>query len=116
SSSTDWFIGTNWAPAGTPGSNDSVFIMSGTVIANGPITVSGLNVSGGAISLSGLSTVTILTWTAGTIQGAGTLTVPTEGSVTLGGSANKILRAQSINSFGSIVLNGSGPVLGDSGA
>jgi hypothetical protein len=113
STSTDWFNAANWTPAGVPAAGDNVFISSGTVVANAAVSLAGLSLSGGNLTLAGTTSVTNFTWTGGVLQGAGPLSVAAAGTMSIGGSAVKVLRAQSLRSHGTAIWSGTGAVVGD---
>ena len=93
--SGDWFTDANWNPAGVPAATDNVTIHSGTVTLNADATVADFTLSGG--TLTGTGTLTVngsLTWTAGTMSGAGATTAMS--GMSLGGSI-KTLDTRTLN-------------------
>lgn len=73
--SADWLIGTNWTPAGPPGTADTATVNAGNAQLNTDTTILGLTHGGGAVSGTGTLAVTgPSSWTGGTQNGAGTTT------------------------------------------
>jgi hypothetical protein len=108
---------------GTTSSNGS-FTLSGTVSSLGPITISGglltlssasalstssLNITSG--TLAGSSTLTVngsTTFSAGSINGPGTLVIPATRSMSITGGGSKFVDSRTINNSGSIVFDSIG--------
>jgi uncharacterized repeat protein (TIGR01451 family) len=115
--------GTYNVSGGTTSSNGS-FVLTGTVSGLGPVTVSGglLNLSSASAlstsdlsitsgALTGSSTLTIngsTTFSAGSINGPGTLVVPATRSMSITGGGFKIVDSRIINNSGSIIFDSIG--------
>src|SRR5262245_10608885 len=79
-SDDNWSTAENWSGDTLPGTGDTAEISSGTVILDTNVTVAGLTFSGGTITgpETGSYTLTVtdeMTWTAGSMHGAGELQI-----------------------------------------
>jgi fibronectin-binding autotransporter adhesin len=106
----------NFGTPVTMGGN--VNISSGTVNFNASATLSGPStISGGTLGGTGQATFSNLTWTGGTMSGAGGSTRVELGSVlNISGSGSKSLLYRTLNNAGTVAWSGSGTISPDYGA
>ena len=105
--SSDWYNPTNWTPQGTPGTNDTATISTGTVSVGTAGLVGTLNVSGSATvnATAGLTAVTSFDWTGGSV--AGLLTVASNATFELNDpGGNLFLYNGTLVNNGTAVWNG----------
>jgi hypothetical protein len=97
SSGGSWHDAINWTPNGVPGAGDDVFITSGTVIISSPVTISTLNFSNSILTINTTLTITnAFIWNAGTLNGSGTLELPSASNWIIQSASGKTL-TQSLN-------------------
>ena len=92
----DWTIGTNWTPAGPPGSGDIAIINAGNAALNADTTILALTQGGGTVSGSGILTVTgASTWTAGNQSGTGTSVF--DAALAISGASGKAIGVRTVS-------------------
>jgi fibronectin-binding autotransporter adhesin len=87
--SSDWFNATNWSPVGVPASNDTVNVTNGSVNLSAPVICNGQ-----------------FNWSGGTLSGD-TLTIATNGVMTMSGSDTLFLETGLLNA-GTVAMTNSG--------
>ncbi len=108
-----WRDPAQWLPVGVPGPNDSVTIAGGIVSITNGVQVAGISFSGGTIDGAGLLSLrTNFQWSAGTLTGSGSTLL--ESGVVLGisGSSSKTLTRR-LDNHGTVTFAGTGSLLGN---
>jgi hypothetical protein len=116
--STDWFNAGNWSPTGVPAADDTAIIPLTLNTANlsSNTTVAVLMLAGGSVTGSGNLSVSVeLSWTGGTMGGAGATNIPKQGVMNISGTATKSLSRRTINNAGTVTWSG-GDINCDDGA
>jgi uncharacterized repeat protein (TIGR01451 family) len=113
-----WSVDTNWSPLGVPGINDTAILGSNFNIAlDANFTIAALQINSGV--LSGASSLTVTgttTWTTGTIEGSGTLTIPPGATMSITGGSGHFLRQRTIVNSGTVNSNHTNIVYLENGA
>ena len=115
-STGSWQTASNWNPNGIPGVADTAVVNSGTVTTELAVTVAGLYQNAGTIDGAGDITVTSkFIWVAGTQSGTGTTTISSSGIGELATVYGKTL-SRTITIEGSLTITGAGGLTFSTGA
>ncbi len=109
--SSDWDTSANWLPNGVPGVGDDVIISSGFVTLNSNKEINTLTFTAGTIDGSGTLTIDVsMTWNSGTMSGSGTTKINAGATVAISGSSIKSLTTRTLDNSGDITWTGTGEI------
>jgi hypothetical protein len=109
---TSWDLPENWSPPGIPGLGDAVVLASGSLnIGTATRRVAALTVQGGDLHGGNLLVSGSFTWSAGLLNGPGTLTIEPGAVAAFVGPGNKIL-ARRLENGGNASYTGNSVALG----
>ena len=115
-STGSWQTASNWNPNGIPSAADTAVVNSGTVTTDIAVTVAGLYQNAGTIDGAGDITVTTkFIWGAGTQVGTGTTTITSTGTGSITTTNGKVI-SRIIVIDGLLEVQGSGTVSFSTGA
>jgi hypothetical protein len=113
--SSDWFNPTNWTPTGVPGALDNAAIAGGAAVALSQNTsVNNVNFSAGTLQGAGVLTVTnVFNWSGGTLGGS--IAIPAGGTLNINGSNTLNFPGASLVNMGTVLWS-AGALSGDGSA
>ena len=111
--------GTAIIGAGSTQLTSGTFSIGATSVGVDALTALNLQLAGGTLGAAGDLTMDaggVFTWSGGTMDGGGKVTIPETGQLNINGGSNKSLRDRTINNSGTTTWSGSGNINSGLGA